>query len=147
MEIRAPMSVGLSCHRGINVGSTKAMARASKASKNVAVPIMRRALRWNHAKGKRSRRATICAALGAVPCGAACSATSDISHPDCRHGPWLWGLRLAVGIDGRGTAPSLGVQEARQALHQRQQGLPAAMDQKELFGHGSHVNRTPSRLD
>src|SRR5712692_5128326 len=39
------------------------MARASNASKNVAVPMMRRALRWKRVKGSRSMRATICAAL------------------------------------------------------------------------------------
>jgi hypothetical protein len=43
-------------------GRTEAIAKASKASKNVAVPMMTRVLTCHHDTGSRSMRATTCSA-------------------------------------------------------------------------------------
>src|SRR3984957_15613428 len=56
--MRKPICGPLSFHNGTSTGSTKAMASASKASKNVATPMMSRVRTCHHEIGIRSIRAT-----------------------------------------------------------------------------------------
>ena len=61
-EIRKPICGGVSFHIGTMAGNTDAIARASKASKNVATPMMIRVLTCHHETGSLSTRATISSA-------------------------------------------------------------------------------------
>src|SRR5580700_10229276 len=56
--MRKPICGPLSFHNGTSTGSTKAMASASNASKNVATPMMIRVRTCHHEIGMRSIRAT-----------------------------------------------------------------------------------------
>src|SRR5580700_271678 len=56
--MRKPICGPLSFHNGTSTGSTKAMASASNASKNVATPMMIRVRTCHHEIGIRSIRAT-----------------------------------------------------------------------------------------
>src|ERR1043165_7366648 len=53
-----PISAGVICHSRTSTGSTNASDRASKASKNVALPTMMRARRCHAENGTASSRAT-----------------------------------------------------------------------------------------
>src|SRR4026207_69150 len=58
MAISQPISAGVMAHRRTSTGRTKAIDRASKASKKVALPTTRRARRCQRENGMLSSRAT-----------------------------------------------------------------------------------------
>src|SRR6202451_433597 len=77
--MRKPICGPLSFHNGTSTGSTKAMASASKASKNVATPMMIRVRTCHHEIGIRSIRATTSSML--PPPGAMLSLALIVPSP------------------------------------------------------------------
>src|SRR5437773_12096357 len=54
--MRTPLCAGVMCHKRMRTGSAKASDRASKASKNVALPMMMRAFACHRENGTLSMR-------------------------------------------------------------------------------------------